>query len=136
MKQLAIIAFAALALASCSQTDDQKAKPLLDTIERLYSEGRYSQTLDSITMLRDRFPQAIEARKKALTVWQNASLKMAQQDVAATDLLLQQTIDSMAHTTDRYTRNMLGVRRDSLEARYNAMCGVVRMIRIRQKESK
>ena len=36
--------------------------------------------------------------------------------------------------TDRYRRNMLGVRRDSLKARYEAMCGVVRMIHMRQKQ--
>ena len=28
---------------------------------------------------------------------------------------------------------MLGVKRDSLQARYDAMCGVVKMIRMRQK---
>ena len=29
---------------------------------------------------------------------------------------------------------MLGVKRDSLQARYDAMCGVVKMIRMRQKQ--
>ena len=60
--------------------------------------------------------------------------KMAQADVAQTDILLQQTIAKIASTTDRYERNMLGVRRDSLQARYDAMCGVVKMIRMRQKQ--
>ena len=67
-------------------------------------------------------------------VWQNASLKMAQADVAQTDILLQQTIAKIASTTDRYERNLLGVKRDSLQARYDAMCGVVKMIRMRQKQ--
>ena len=31
-------------------------------------------------------------------------------------------------------KNLLGVKRDSLKARYDAMCSVVRMIRIRMKE--
>ena len=103
-------------------------------INSLYESGNYRAALDSITVLRDRYPAAIEARKAALVVWQNASLKMAQADVAQTDILLQQTIAKIASTTDRYERNLLGVRRDSLQARYDAMCGVVKMIRMRQKQ--
>ena len=103
-------------------------------INSLYESGNYRAALDSITVLRDRYPAAIEARKAALVVWQNASLKMAQADVAQTDILLQQTIAKIASTTDRYERNMLGVKRDSLQARYDAMCGVVKMIRMRQKQ--
>lgn len=139
LRHFTLITFTALvtlAASSCSQTDDEHAKPLLEKIEQLYTEGKYKQTLDSITLLRDRFPAAVEARRKALEVWQNASLKMAQAEVASTDILLQQTIDSLNNATDRYTRNMLGVKRDSLKARYEAMCGVVRMIRMKQKESK
>jgi hypothetical protein len=49
-------------------------------------------------------------------------------------LLLQQTIAKIASTTNRYERNMLGMKRDSLQARYDAMCGVVKMIRMRQKQ--
>ena len=136
MRRFTIIALIAIALCSCSQTDDERAKPLLEKIEQLYAEGKYNQTLDSITALRERFPTAVEARRKALEVWQEASLKLAQADVAATDILLQQTTDSLNATTDRYKRNMLGVKRDSLKARYEAMCSVVRMIRMKQKESK
>ena len=110
------------------------AQKMLTRINSLYESGNYRATLDSITVLRDRYPAAIEARKAALVVWQNASLKMAQADVAQTDILLQQTIAKIASTTDRYERNMLGVRRDSLQARYDAMCGVVKMIRMRQKQ--
>lgn len=67
-------------------------------------------------------------------MWQDASLKMAQDDVAKTDILLQETESQLQTETDRYRRNMLGVRRDSLKARYEAMCGVVRMIHMRQKQ--
>ena len=134
MKKFTLITLVALALASCAKTDDDMAQKMLTRINSLYESGNYRATLDSITVLRDRSPAAIEARKAALVVWQNASLKMAQADVAQTDILLQQTIAKIASTTDRYERNMLGVRRDSLQARYDAMCGVVKMIRMRQKQ--
>ena len=77
---------------------------------------------------------AIESRRKALAVWQKASLEMAQNDVASTDLRLQEVTRQLNEATDRLTRNMLAVKRDSLQARYEAMCGVVRMIHLRQKQ--
>ena len=85
-------------------------------------------------MLRERYPMAIESRRKALAVWQKASLAMAQNDVASTDLRLQEVTRQLNEATDRLTRNMLAVKRDSLQARYDAMCGVVKMIRMRQKQ--
>lgn len=131
-----LITLVALTLTSCAQSDEEKAEAMLVGIQSLYDNGKYRETLDSITAMRDRYPTAIEARKTALVICQNASLRMAQADVAQTDVLLQQTIAQIDTTTDRYQRNMLGVKRDSLQARYEAMCGVVKMIRMRQKEAK
>lgn len=122
------------ALVACTPTEDEKAQPTLDNIEKLYAEGKYAATLDSITSLRERFPMAVEARKKALKILQDASLKMAQKDVAETDIKLQEAIRMAENETDRLKRALLGAKRDSLQARYEAMCGVVRMIRMRQKQ--
>ena len=119
---------------ACAKTDDEKAQDLLAQIDQLYAKGKYKETLDSITVLRDRFPMALESRRKALLVWQKASLAMAQKDVANTDIRLQEVARQIEETTDRLTRNMLLVKRDSLQARYEAMCGVVRMIHARQKQ--
>lgn len=119
---------------ACAKTDDEKAQDLLAQIDQLYAKGKYKETLDSITVLRDRFPMALESRRKALVVWQKASLAMAQKDVANTDIRLQEVARQIEVTTDRLTRNMLLVKRDSLQARYEAMCGVVRMIHARQKQ--
>ena len=122
------------ALVACTPPEDEKAQPTLDNIEKLYAEGKYAATLDSITSLRERFPMAVEARKKALKIWQDASLNMAQKDVAETDVRLQEAIRMAENETDRLKRALLGAKRDSLQARYEAMCGVVRMIRMRQKQ--
>lgn len=119
---------------ACAKTDDEKAQDLLAQIDQLYAKGKYKETLDSITVLRDRFPMALESRRKALVVWQKASLAMAQKDVANTDIRLQEVARQIEETTDRLTRNMLLVKHDSLQARYEAMCGVVRMIHARQKQ--
>lgn len=119
---------------ACAKTDDEKAQDLLAQIDQLYAKDKYKETLDSITVLRERFPMAIESRRKALVVWQKASLAMAQKDVANTDIRLQEVTRQIEESTDRLARNMLLVKRDSLQARYEAMCGVVRMIHARQKQ--
>lgn len=135
MKHLLFAIFAtSLLLSSCSPTDEDRAKPLVAKIDSLYKAGAYRATLDSITLLRDKYPEAVEARRKALVVWQNASLKMAQADVARTDVRLQDVNARIGRETNLYRRNLLLVKRDSLQARYEAMCGVVRMIRARQKQ--
>ena len=133
MKYTKIFALALL-LASCAPTEEEKAAPLLNEINSLYANGDYRATLDSISTLRERYPKAVEARKQALTIWQNASLKLAQDDVANTDRQLQEAQRQWNNETDLYKKNLLRVRCDSLQARYEAMCGVVRMIHARQKQ--
>ena len=134
MKHILSILFATLLLSSCAQTDEEKAAPLLAKIDSLYKSGNYRVTLDSITRLREHYPKAVEARRHALDVWQEASLKMAQADVASTDLQLQEVTGFIEREHNLLRRNQLLVKRDSLQARYDAMCGVVRLIRIRQKQ--
>lgn len=123
-----------LMMTACSHTDEEKAAPLLARIDSLYAAGKYRETLDSIVSLRSRYPKAVEARRAALRVWQDASLRMAQDDIARTDNLLQETTRQLGAEHDLGRANWLRVRRDSLEARYQAMCGVVRMIHARQKQ--
>ena len=66
MKRILLTFMVGTALVACTPTEDEKAQPTLDNIEKLYAEGKYAATLDSITSLRERFPMAVEARKKAL----------------------------------------------------------------------
>ena len=134
MKYILLTIITLMLFTACAKTDDEKAQDLLAQIGQLYAKGKYKETLDSITVLRDRFPMALESRRKALAIWQKASLAMAQKDVANTDIRLQEVTQQIEETTDRLARNMLLVKRDSLQARYEAMCGVVRMIHARQKQ--
>lgn len=133
MKYILTIILAAV-LVGCSESDEQKAERMLAQIDSLYEKGQYKEVLDSIVSLRTTYPSAINIRKEALRIWQNASLKIAQKDVAQTDVLLQETLRMIESETDLRKANMLRMRRDSLQARYEAMCGVVKMIHMRQKE--
>ena len=129
------IATALVALTACQQkNENDEANALLAEIETLYETGQYRTALDSIESLRRRFPTSVEARRKGLRLWQEASLKMAQADIAVTDSALQATTAQMQAEQRIYERNMLGVKKDSLQARYEALIGVVRMIRKRMEE--
>ncbi len=138
MKKMMLTMALALAFAACTQrtTEDDKAARLLEKIETLNREGAYAAALDSITSLRQQFPRAVNARRRALEIWQEASLKMTQDDIGRTDSALQAVTRQMEAETNIYKRNMLGVKRDSLQARYEGLIGTVRVIHKKMKENK
>ncbi len=119
-------------LTSCSKSDDEKAQPMIENIEASVAKGDYRSALDSIVILRDRFPKAIKTRQRALELWQEASLLEAQHEVAVTDSALQATLIEIEQAPTLLEQNMLRNKRDSLKARYDAECGVVRIIRAKQ----
>lgn len=135
MKRILFYTITAISLlAACQQKSDMQPAQMLEEIREIYEQGRYRVVLDSIESLRSRFPKAVEERREALRIWQEASQRMAQEDIATTDSLLQVTTAQMNAEPRIYERNMLGVKRDSLQARYEALIGVVRMIRKRMEE--
>ena len=135
-KYIVIAAVVAMLTAtSCEQKKDEGAATMLAEIEQLYEQGNYNAALDSIKLLRVRYPKAIAERQRALRIWQGASLKAAQQDIALTDSALQAVTAQMQAETRIYERNMLGVKKDSLQVRYEALIGEVRIIRKRMEES-
>ncbi len=121
-------------LLSCEPSADKKAAPMMQRIDSLYALRQYPQTLNTIRELRAKHPKAVESRKRALKIWQEASLKMTQADIAKTDSALQATIDRCNNATTIAERNQLAAKRDSLQIRYDALCGTVRVIHRRQKE--
>ena len=138
MKKMMLTIALVLAFVACTQrtTEDDKAAQLLEKIETLNREGAYAAALDSITSLRQQFPRAVNARRRALEIWQEASLKMTQDDIGRTDSALQAVTRQMEAETNIYKRNMLGVKRDSLQARYEGLIGTVRVIHKKMEENK
>ena len=135
-KHIIILAAMAFLLTACDDSGSKEAQAMLDNICTLRDNGHYAEALDSIKSLRQRFPKAIKQREQALEIWQDASLRLARQDIAITDSALIAVEKQMANATDIAIRNMLGVRRDSLKIRYEALCGTVRVILKRQQEGK
>ena len=129
-----LTAVAAVTLLSCGPTESDNAAALVAQIEQLYADGKYQTVLDSITSLRQRYPKEVEARRRVLPIWQDASLRIAQADIARTDSALQATIAEMEAAKTIRERNFIGIRRDSLQVRYDVLVGTVRMIHRRQQE--
>lgn len=129
-----LTAVAAVTLLSCDPTESDNAAALVAQIEQLYAEGKYQTVLDSITSLRQRYPKEVEARRRVLPIWQDASLRIAQADIARTDSALQATIAEMEAAKTIRERNFIGIRRDSLQVRYDVLVGTVRVIHRRQQE--
>ena len=135
MRQLFFALLLASLLVACKQSEDKKARALLQKIEHLYASGNYQAALDSIRRLRRDFPQAVESRRRALVLWQEASLKAAQQDIARTDSALQAETARYQQAKTLRERNFIGIKKDSLQIRYDALCGTVRVIHRRQQEA-
>ncbi|OYP62095.1 hypothetical protein CIK95_11980 [Prevotella sp. P5-108] len=129
-----LTAVAAVTLLSCGPTESDNAAALVAQIEQLYADGKYQTVLDSITSLRQRYPKEVEARRRVLPIWQDASLRIAQADIARTDSALQSTIAEMEAAKTIRERNFIGIRRDSLQVRYDVLVGTVRVIHRRQQE--
>lgn len=121
-------------LLSCGPTESDNAAALVAQIEQLYADGKYQTVLDSITSLRQRYPKEVEARRRVLPIWQDASLRIAQADIARTDSALQATIAEMEAAKTIRERNFIGIHRDSLQVRYDVLVGTVRVIHRRQQE--
>ena len=137
MKRILIplVALLLLVPAACTESEDDKARPLMSEIDSLMAARNYPATLAAITRLRRDHPKAIESRRRALKIWQEASLLMTQQDIGRTDSALQATIAQIDTARTIGERNWLRYRRDSLQVRYDALCGTVRVIHRRQSET-
>lgn len=136
MKKYILAIIVLVSCFACQPTEDEKAAPLMKKIEMLYHDGQYQVALNAITQLRAQYPRAIKSRQRALVIWQDASLKMTQQDVGCTDSALQATIQQMNSERCLLRRNQLRAKRDSLQVRYDALCGTVRIIHARQKQNR
>ena len=133
MKPISLL-FTAIVFASCQPSADEQAARGMHRIDSLYANHDYQGTLNAIRQLRDEYPQAVKSRQKALKIWQEASLKMTQQDIGRTDSALQAATAQWSAERNIGRRNRLRARVDSLQVRYDALCGTVRVIHRRQAE--
>lgn len=151
MKQI-LISFAILTvmMVSCRPSAEERGEKMLRQIESAYQQGQYDEALVLINSLRRDYPKAVNARKKALRIYQNAVLKKAQKDLAHTDTFLErinkeyeqartraeaakQVGTATAQQLSDVTR--LRILRDSLQVRFDTQVARIRFIHKKQKEN-
>ena len=141
---------ALITLTSCDGNGSrQTAETLLEEAGQLFNDGDYDRALAKIDSLRKVFPNAIETRKKALTLYQSISLKQAQEDLAHTDSILQELTHDYNYQKAKVDKdremlrataeelqmlNETKVRLDSLKVRFDMQCAKIKYIHKKQKE--
>ena len=145
---LAII-MAACALAACGGKAESEAGRLLEKAAAEFENKQYDRALLTIDSMRHAYPNAIEARKQALKLYQDISLRQAQDDLARTDSALQAVKARYAVLKDSVEKkrasltateeelselNLTRVRRDSLQVRFDTQCAKIKYIHKKQKE--
>ena len=135
---------------SCGGSDAQQAaENMLEQAEKYCSEGSYDRAKIAIDSLRKVYPGAVETRKKALKLFQNISLKEAQEDLAVTDSALQAVTLDYKYIKDKVDRDKAELRAtaeeletltrtkmklDSLKVRFDMQCAKIKYIHKKQKE--
>ncbi len=151
MRQLVSFALGCmlLLLAACQDAKQQEADIMLQRAGQLFAEQKYDRALIVIDSLRKVYPEAIEARKQALRLQQDIELKRSQEELAVVDSTLQavkrdyeqqkqqvekakQELRATAEELTLLTKTR--VRRDSLQTRFDVLCGKIRYIHKKQKE--
>ena len=135
--------------SSCGEKEDPELTTMMQQIRDAYENHHDQECIDSIQSLRERFPNAIEARKECLTLFQNASLRIAEEDLARTDSALEavkteyqhlkKNVDAHRAALNATAQEMTALtlkkmERDSLQTRFDALCLEIRLIHKRQKE--
>ena len=143
--------FIAVMLVACGENKDKGAEMLLLQAETAFQQGEYLRALNSIDSLRHNFPNAIDARKRALTLQQDIELKRSQEELAAIDTVLlrvKREYEAMKVTVEQHKAALKAtpeeltlltktrMLRDSLQTRYEALGKKIQYIHQKQKEDK
>ena len=151
MKKTIVLLFAiTVVLVSCGGNDAQKtAEDMLEKAEKYFSEGSYDRAKITIDSLRKVYPGAVETRKKALKLFQDISLKEAQEDLALTDSIMQAVSLDYKYIKDKVEKDKAELRAtaeeleqltrtkmkyDSLKVRFDMQCAKIKYIHKKQKE--
>lgn len=141
---------AAILIASCSgNANKEEADELVNEASQQMEMGEYAKALMTVDSIKKTFPDNVEARRQALAIHQEASLKLAQEDLAHTDSLmaivnseysqLKLKVDedrkAMKATYEETEKlNQTKARLDSLKVRFDMQCAKIKYIHKKQKE--
>ena len=149
MKKISLIIAAVLFLTGCGNNEKEQANQLIEAARTHFEQGALDVARADIDSLRKQFPNVVEARKAALQLHQKIELKAAQDELAATDSLLQianRELDALQKQVDQHKKALKAtpeeltlltttrIRRDSIRTQFETLGAKIRYIRQKQKE--
>jgi chromosome segregation ATPase len=149
MKKTIMIIAAVLFLTGCGNNEKEQANQLIEAAKVHFEQGALDAARADIDSLRKQFPNVVEARKAALQLHQEIELKAAQDELAATDSLLQvanRELDALQKQVDQHKKALKAtpeeltlltttrIRRDSIRTQFETLGAKIRYIRQKQKE--
>lgn len=149
MRKLMIMCALAALMAACGENKHLEAEALLEQASSLFDQGNYDEALTIIDSLRKVYPNAIDTRKRALTLQQNVELKQTQEELAVVDSMLQAVIHDYEYQRQKVEKDKQALRatpeeltmltrtrmrRDSVQTRFDVLCAKIRYIHKKQKE--
>ena len=149
MKKTIMIIAAVLFLTGCGNNEKEQANQLIEAAKAHFEQGALDAARADIDSLRKQFPNVVEARKAALQLHQEIELKAAQNELAATDSLLQitnQELDALQNQVDQHKKALKAtpeeltkltttrIKRDSIHTQFETLGAKIRYIRQKQKE--
>ena len=144
-----MIIAAVLFLTGCGNNEKEQANQLIEAAKAHFEQGALDAARADIDSLRKQFPNVVEARKAALQLHQEIELKAAQDELAATDSLLQitnQELDALQNQVDQHKKALKAtpeeltklttkrIKRDSIRTQFETLGAKIRYIRQKQKE--
>lgn len=152
MKHTLFAIFGALIILTAYSCKEEKneAALLLQEVKADFEAGRYDKALAGIDTLRAKYPKAIAERDSALRIYQEASLRQAQQHLATVDSTLQvieKVYNAMSIVVETKRKagiatqqelqefNELRYKRDSLKGVFDVECAKIKYIHKRQKQA-
>lgn len=105
MKRIITSLTVALVLVGCGDNQQKEAMTLLEETRALFEQGDLEAARAGIDSLRKTYPNIVEARKGALKLHQEIELKAAQDEMARTDILLQNAnkeLDSLQAEVEKH----------------------------------
>lgn len=146
----AVAAAVALVATACGgDSAERQAAEWLNRAQTEADRGHYAEAMAAIDSLRDKCPRAVEARRRALKLYQEVNLKAAEQAVQRADEALR-TVDAEYKRMKADVENLktqgkataaqltaltrLRMKRDSLQTVFDVECAKIKYIHAKMKE--
>ena len=138
-----------LLMTACANDRQKEAEAWLKKADTQFEQGHYDEAKAAIDSIRKLYPNSIDTRKKALTLQQNIDLKVAQDELALTDSLLQLVQHDFDYQQTKVEKDKAALRataeeltmltktrmkRDSLRTQCEVLGAKIRYIHKKQKE--